>query len=243
MAAKTEKAATFPRTQNQISTSAPSARRAATAFKSCVRPCTTQVPTALLRSTTALGARLNMRHNGEPLTTCQPYDGVHRNDVGSYAGCMLDLDAVDVEEIASALADQTDYDHRWLIDPRTGEIAFWTSDLGIDGENPVELDELDLILIDPLPSYVWYQDMVYFADGISDRGAGERLSRCLEGNGAFRRFKNELYQRHPELISAWQALRDARARVRAVQWLADEGLIDEDAAQRFQREQREPTLP
>ncbi len=102
---------------------------------------------------------------------------------------MLDLDAIDVEEIAAALADQTDYEHRWLIDPRTGEVAFWSSDLGIDGENLVELDELDLILIGPLPPYVWYQDMVDFADGISDRGAGEHLRRSLEGKGAFRRFK------------------------------------------------------
>lgn len=67
---------------------------------------------------------------------------------------MLDLDAIDVDEIANALADQTDDEHRWLIDPRTGEIAFWTSDLGIDGENPGEL---------------------------------ERLSRTLDGKGAFRR--------------------------------------------------------
>ena len=143
---------------------------------------------------------------------------------GSYAGWVLDLDVIDVEQIATALADQTDYEHRWLIDPRTGEVVFWTSDTGIDGENPVELDELDLIVIDPLPSYVWYQDMVDFADGISDRAAGRRLSRSLQGRGAFRRFKNELYQRHPELISAWHAMRDARARVRAVEWLVDEGL-------------------
>ena len=132
--------------------------------------------------------------------------------LGFYAGGMLDLDAMDVEEIANALADQTDYEHRWLIDPTTGEIVLWTSDTGIDGENPVELDELDLTVIRPLPSYVWYQDMVDFADGISDRGAGERLSRSLAGKGAFRRFKNEVYRGHPELISAWHALRDARRR-------------------------------
>ena len=97
---------------------------------------------------------------------------------------MLDLDGIDVEEIATALADQTDYEHRWLIDPRTGEVVFWTSDTGIDGENPVELDELDLILIEPLPSYVWYQDMVDFAEGISDRAAGRRLSRVAAGQGS-----------------------------------------------------------
>ncbi len=156
---------------------------------------------------------------------------------------MLDLEAIDVEEIAMALQDQTDCDHRWLIDPRSGEVVFWTSDTGIDGENPVDVEELDLIPIDPVPSHVWYQDMVDFADGISDRAAGHRLGRTLQGSGAFRRFKNALYESHPELISAWQALRDARARVRAVKWLADEGLIDESAVQRFTREHREPSLP
>ena len=156
---------------------------------------------------------------------------------------MLELDAIDVEEIATALADQTDHEHRWLIDPRTGEIAFWASETGIDGENPVELDERDLILIDPLPPSVWYQDMVDFADGIGDQAAGERLSRSLQGKGAFRRFKNELYQRHPDLISVWHVFRDARAQVRAVHWLAEEGLIEEDTAQRFARDHPDPGLP
>jgi hypothetical protein len=89
---------------------------------------------------------------------------------------VLDLAKLDVDEIATALSDQTDYEHRWLIDPNTGQIAFWTSDTGIDGDNPVELDELDLIPIDPLPSHVWYQDMADFADGaatsVSDDGWG-----------------------------------------------------------------------
>ena len=156
---------------------------------------------------------------------------------------MLDLGAIDVEEIATALSDQTDYDHRWLIDPRTGQVVYWASDTGIDGENPVEIDELDLILIDPLPSYVWYQDMADFADGISDRAAGRRLSQSLQGNGAFRRFKNQVYELHPELISAWHALRDAKARLRAVEWLVDQGLIDEGAAQRFATHHPHPDLP
>lgn len=73
---------------------------------------------------------------------------------------VFDLDAFDAEEIGNALADQANYEHRWLVDPGTGEVAFWTSDLGIDDENPVELDELDLIPIDLLPPYIWYQDMV-----------------------------------------------------------------------------------
>ena len=119
----------------------------------------------------------SLRREPRPTVSCSTRA---RDLLRSYAGWALDLDAIDVEEIATALADQTDYDHRWLVDPRTGEVAFWTSDTGIDGEHPVEIDELDLIVLDPLPPYVWYQDMVDFADGISDRGAGERLRRCLE---------------------------------------------------------------
>ncbi len=162
---------------------------------------------------------------------------------GFYPESMLDLGGIDVEEIATALADQTDYEHRWLIDPRTGQVTFWTSDTGIDGENPVEIDELDLILIDPLPSYVWFQDMADFADGISDSAAGRRLIQSLQGRGAFRRFKNQVYERHPELISAWHALRDVRAQRRAVEWLLDQGLIDDGAAQQFATDHPDPGLP
>jgi hypothetical protein len=68
---------------------------------------------------------------------------------------MLELTKLDLAEIATALGDQTDYEHQWLIDPRSGEIVFWTADIGIDGHSPVELDELDLLCIDPLPSYLW----------------------------------------------------------------------------------------
>jgi hypothetical protein len=101
---------------------------------------------------------------------------------------VLDISSLDLEEIATALADQTDYEHRWLINPQTGEIVFWTADTGIDGQNPVDLDELDLFGIDPLPSYVWYQDMADFAERIPDEDAGRRLTRALQGKGAFRRF-------------------------------------------------------
>ena len=98
-------------------------------------------------------------------------------------------------------------------------------------------------MIDPVPSYVWYEDMVDFVEGISDRAAGRSLSRALDGKGAFRRFRNELYQRHPELISVWQSFRDARARVRAVGWLVEQGLVADEAAQRFTNDHPEPNLP
>jgi hypothetical protein len=148
-----------------------------------------------------------------------------------------------LDEIAAALADQTDYEHRWLINPQTGEVAFWTCDTGIDGQNPVDLDELDLICIDPLPSYIWYQDMADFAEQISDERAGRRLARAIDGRGAFRRFKAELHEEYPHLLPAWYAFRDARAKRRVVKWLAEHSLIDDDSATRFLMENVDPELP
>ena len=156
---------------------------------------------------------------------------------------VLELSSVDLEEIATALANQTDYEHRWLINPETGEIAFWTADTGIDGQNPIDLDELDLICINPLPSWVWYQDMADFAEAITDERAGRRLLRAIQGKGAFRRFKDELHDEYPDLLPAWYAFRDARAQRRAVEWLADNSLINDDAASTFLTGDPDPDLP
>ena len=76
---------------------------------------------------------------------------------GICSGLVLDPSRLDLEEIGNALADQTGYERRWLIDPQTGEIVFWTADTGINSQTPVDIDELDLVCIDPLPSWVWYQ--------------------------------------------------------------------------------------
>jgi len=156
---------------------------------------------------------------------------------------VLDLGSLDLDEIATALADQTDYEHRWLINPQTGEMVFWTSDTGIDGQNAVDLDELDLVGIDPLPSYVWYRDMADFAEGISDERASRRLARAIDGRGAFRRFKDELHEEYPHLLPAWHAFRDIRAKRRAVEWLVDNSLVDDESANRFLTEHPDPELP
>ena len=47
----------------------------------------------------------------------------------------------------------------------------------------------------------------------------------------------------PELISAWHAVCDAMAVLRAVQWLVEERLIEEAAAERFASDHPEPDLP
>ena len=85
--------------------------------------------------------------------------------------------------------------------------------------------------------------MADFAERVSDERAGRRLTRAIQGKGAFRRFKDELHEEYPELLPAWHAFRDARARRRAVTWLADNSLIDDEAATRYFDEHPDPDLP
>jgi hypothetical protein len=162
------------------------------------------------------------------------------NRLGPYPGGVLELSSLDLDMIAEALADQNDYDARRLIDPRTGEIVFWTRESGIDGEHPVDLDDLDLVSITPLPSRVWYQDMADFGTSVSDEQARGRLLRAIDGRGAFRRFGDELHQVYPQLLPAWRGFLETRARRRAVDWLAGKSLIDDAAARRYLAEHPDP---
>jgi hypothetical protein len=98
-----------------------------------------------------------------------------------------------------------------------GEIVFWTAGPGTGGQPPVGLDELELAGIDPLPSWVCCQDMADFAEFITDERAGPRLVWAIQGRGAFRRFMDELRDEYPDLLPAWYAFRDVRARRRAIQ--------------------------
>ncbi len=100
-----------------------------------------------------------------------------------------------------------------------------------------------LVPIDPIPSYVWSQDMADFTAGISDGAPGRRLATALQGRGAFGRFKNQLDEHLPQLISHSHALRDVRAQRRAVDWLLDQGLIDQNAAEKFAADHPQPGLP
>jgi len=81
------------------------------------------------------------------------------------------------------------------------------------------------------------------ADGITDERAGRRLTRAIQGKGAFRRFRDELHEEHPELLPAWYAFRDVRGSRRAVQWLADNSLFDDGSADSFFSGHPDPALP
>lgn len=142
---------------------------------------------------------------------------------------MLDLSTVDLSSIAMALEDHSNLPGSWWIDAQTGEVWYWGEDDQDAAFDPDERD--DSRSIQPLPSGVAYRDMEDFIDRVPDRRAADLLDRAIAGRGAFRRFKDTLLE-FPELRDGWFRFVDVRMQRRAIEFLLDEGLIDEATADR-----------
>ncbi|MEQ3554981.1 UPF0158 family protein [Pseudonocardia nematodicida] len=146
---------------------------------------------------------------------------------------MLDPGRVDLSALADALDDRSP-DMRWFLDPATGEVGPYSEDDPDGGEPPGHFVE-----IEPVTSSESYRDMADFTAGVQHRRAADLLDRAIEGRGAFRRFKNTLFE-FPEVRDQWFRFRDARARRRAIDWLADSGLITDDDAGRARAQHPDP---
>ena len=138
-------------------------------------------------------------------------------------GLVLALAQVDLADLALALEDHSQ-EHSWWFDPATGTVdPRFADDLddppfGRDGERR-------LIRVEPLPSAVGYGDMEDFVSRIRDPRTRDLLERSISGRGAFRRFKDAMLD-YPDLRRAWFAFHDARGERRAIDWLAENELVD-----------------
>ena len=139
---------------------------------------------------------------------------------------MLSLESVDLQELCTALEDHS-YETSWWIDPRSGAIRFHNPD--VDQETGDDLEDSGLLPIEPVESHDAYGDMEDFVALVPDRRAADLLDRAIQGRGAFRRFKDTLFE-FDELRRSWFSFHDTRMRRRAVWWLADNGLISQDEA-------------
>ena len=152
---------------------------------------------------------------------------------------MLDLQDIDLGDLAEALEDHS-YEHSWWLDAHTGEVVLWSEALEDEAERHPE--EQGLRAIDPTPSHEAYEDMQDFIERVRNPQARDLLERAIAGRGAFRRFKDTLLD-FPELREAWFRFHDARVERRAIRWLVDEGLVDQAAAERAIAERPDPDLP
>ncbi|MBC8092195.1 MAG: hypothetical protein H7Y15_09710 [Pseudonocardia sp.] len=144
---------------------------------------------------------------------------------------MLDPESVDLDELCAALDDHTP-GVSWWIDPATGAITSHLADVG--GPRPAGKR------IRPTESHESYQDMAQFVAAVHHRRAADLLDRAIAGRGAFRRFKDTLVE-FPDLRDQWFRYRDARARRRALRWLADEELVSREVAERLAAGHPDPT--
>lgn len=135
---------------------------------------------------------------------------------------MLELATIDLDALAEALEDHSDF-LRWFIDPVSGELLAWSEDM--DEPDP---EESGALYIYPTPSHEAYSDMQDFVERVDDARAADLLGRAIEGRGAFRRFKDTLFE-FPELRDTWFAFHDVRMRRRALEWLSSVGFVQESA--------------
>ena len=149
---------------------------------------------------------------------------------------MLGLSAVDLDALVQALEDHSDFIH-WFVDPATGEVIPWSADMD---EEPDPGDR-GARYVDPLPSHEAYNDMQDFVARVPERRAADLLARSIEGRGAFRRFKDTLFE-FPALRDAWFAFHDVRMARRAIEWLEDAHLIDPADAESALAELEDPPV-
>lgn len=77
-----------------------------------------------------------------------------------------------------------------------------------------------------------YNDMERFISTVDDPELRERLWRAIRGRGAFRYFKDVLWE-HPDVREDWFAFKDARSQRRLERWLEAhdiEPIRDEDVS-------------
>ncbi|MDN5931563.1 MAG: nucleotidyltransferase domain-containing protein [Pseudonocardia sp.] len=149
---------------------------------------------------------------------------------------MLDPHSIDLDELCVALDSQYG-EMSWWIDPATGEIRPHIPD--VDGDETPEED--GWTFVPPSGTREGYHDMEDFAAVVPDRRVSGLLERAIVGRGAFRRFKDVLFDL-PELREQWFRFRDARARRRALDWLEDVGLISSEDAARARAVHDDPVL-
>jgi Uncharacterised protein family (UPF0158)/Nucleotidyltransferase domain len=154
---------------------------------------------------------------------------------------MLDLQQVDLRSLAEALEDHSP-ETSWWFDPQTGESDPYLDPRFADHEEGEHPADEGRILIEPIPSREAYGDMEDFIGRVRDPRVRDLLERAIAGRGAFRRFKDTL-QEHPELRHSWFAFHDARMERRAIEWLADQRLVDPGLVERDLETRKDPELP
>lgn len=129
--------------------------------------------------------------------------------------------AVDLEQLAD-LIDGGSGSAGGRLDLKNGEVwpEFAFEDSFAQDEDDDDPDRW--LHVWPMGSRRAYNDMLDFTATRASQTLSARLERALQGRGAFRRFKDVLFD-WPQDREAWYAFSEDRRRGRAREWLADAG--------------------
>lgn len=130
---------------------------------------------------------------------------------------------VKLDDIIEAIEFTDQYTH-YFLDQTTGEIVM-VSEMGMTSSEQEEaynlLDEHGFYRLPTSHDLQEYDVMESFIDTVPVAD-GEKLSRAIQGRGAFRRFKDEV--RRLDLENAWYSWRDDAHKRAAIEWCRENGL-------------------
>ncbi len=153
----------------------------------------------------------------------------------------LDLEGFWLDQLADLLAGPDE--ERGAFDPATGLVHEQSADGECFDENGDVCgpDDLDGIVVCGLGSQTGYADMEEFTELVPDPRTRERLRDALQGKGAFKRFRNVVYNAPAEIGKVWNRFKGARGELRALDWL-EENELGDAAALEAARVRRRSTL-
>jgi hypothetical protein len=133
--------------------------------------------------------------------------------------------SIDLDMLEIAL-DDSDPTHRYFLNLATGEVVFFSDDLGPSDEDERLSEDIDgsndYLAIERIPSHQAYQWMVEFVDEVvapADEDAASQLSIALHGKGAFRRFKDALHRVDDQWPQAWYRWKQTQLEAAIDEWL------------------------
>lgn len=135
-------------------------------------------------------------------------------------GWMLSLAQIELDMLVMVMEDNS-FDQTYWIDPTNGAIH-GSFDDDFDEE---AADEAGWVAVEPFSSLDSYSDMQLFIATVDQPGQAARLSDAIVGKGAFRRFKDIVFN-SDDLGPRWRAFEEARRRARAIEWLVDAKVLD-----------------
>ncbi len=146
---------------------------------------------------------------------------------------------VDLEEIGSIMENQDRSIQEYYLDKENGKVVVipeevtnvieghynidnlpdWERELLEIAEKVLSSNQERYVRIPERPSYEGYNLMAEFTENIEDEQFREKLFIALNGKGAFRRFKNVLFD-FPNYEKKWYSFKQARLAKEVCEWLS-----------------------